>query len=256
MNDEPQEELSLFAPESSRFDKNASRFDYDRPVYRDAWCAVIYYLVIASVLAITIFIWVVKWPEIEEHNDSLSSNASETSIWSTSLDYTGYYVVLLCVPLLGLMFGFLWLHILRSAAGALIKVMLLLNAALWLTVSLVGFVDDSTEMGMIGLILAMVTLLYAWCVWARIRFAAVLLVKCFGNSRHTTALVIYQQSLGSRIVATYVGVVCVQLTSIVLSIAWCVVIASCLWDAQGRGEPEHHCIAAQRPRARHGQHHR
>ena len=176
-----QEEQSLFEEndirQSTQFDEK--RLDYSKPVYRDVWCAIIYYLVMAVVIGVTTWIWVVKWPEIEEHNENIknqSTNGDQES-WPNDFDWTGFSVVIVCCAVIGLLFGFCWLQILRCMASFIIKIMLFLSMALWIAVTILAFAEGETGLGIFTLIITLIIILYTWCIWGRIRFASVLLVK-------------------------------------------------------------------------------
>lgn len=154
-------------------------------MYRDVWCAIIYYLVLATVIGFTIWMWVARWPQIEEYNNNIydtASNAQQaasdgtTNTWPNDLDYTGLYVTLIACAVIGIVFGFMWLCILRAIAGFLIKIMLFLNIVLWAALTAWAFVEKETGLGIFAAIMTALIVLYTWCVWGRIRFASVLLV--------------------------------------------------------------------------------
>ena len=176
-----QEDESFFGSsdirQSAQFEEK--RLDYRKPVYRDVWCAVIYYLVLATVVGVTIYIWVDKWPEIEEHNENIKNAAASSNAesWANNFDYTGFVVTLVLCAVIGLLFGFCWLQILRCMASFIIKIMLFLSIFLWIAITALAFYDNNTPLGVIAAIFTLVLIMYTWCIWGRIRFASVLLVS-------------------------------------------------------------------------------
>mmetsp|Transcript_22675 Transcript_22675/g.36245 ORF Transcript_22675/g.36245 Transcript_22675/m.36245 type:complete len:501 (+) Transcript_22675:38-1540(+) len=216
--DDNEQESFVENRESTQFDEN--RLDYSKKVYRDVWCAIIYYLVLATVIGFTIWMWVARWPQIEEYNNNIYNTATDannaasdatTNTWPNDLDYTGLYVTLISCAVIGIIFGFIWLCILRAIASFLIKIMLFLNIALWAALTAWAFIENETGLGIFAAIMLALLVLYTWCIWGRIRFASVLL------------------ELGSMIVGQFSGVVCVQFTAVIFTIIWFAVIAICMW---------------------------
>ena len=238
MADKEEEEQSFVSSDAVILSKSTKfserRLDYSSPIYQDLWCAVIYYLSLVLMIASSIYLWTAEWPAISAHNDSINNSnnggspSSSSSTW-TDLEYTGFCSVLLVAPLMGLLFGFLWLQILRKWAKSIIIALLFLNMALWGIVSVILFFVNEVEGGMVALILCLFLVLYTWCIWGRIQLAGVLLVECALCSSMSKYPFYEQQALGARMVSVYHGVVWVQLFSVVLSIFWFFVIALTLW---------------------------
>eukprot|EP00485_Elphidium_margaritaceum_P000113 CAMPEP_0202693902 /NCGR_PEP_ID=MMETSP1385-20130828/7904_1 /ASSEMBLY_ACC=CAM_ASM_000861 /TAXON_ID=933848 /ORGANISM="Elphidium margaritaceum" /LENGTH=500 /DNA_ID=CAMNT_0049349655 /DNA_START=32 /DNA_END=1534 /DNA_ORIENTATION=- len=209
----PENEL----PQSNKFSE--ARLDYGKAVYRDVCCAIIYYLCLAAVVGVTVWIWVSRWPEIEAYNQHMYDNAelaaeqnsTDLNMWPNDMDYTGLVVTLVSCAVIGIVFGFIWLCVLRCLAGFIIKVMLFLSIALWTAVAVLGFLDNEIVVGVVGAVFAVLMLLYTICIWGRIRFASVLL------------------ELGSMIIGKFSGVVVVQVLTVLFTIIWFAVIAMCAW---------------------------
>jgi len=177
------------------------RLDYSQPQYRDPIWAVLYVLHVIAIIGAGIYIWVSVYPDLADDDNDTSLDI-EFSMVGVAAGVFGSCAV-------GTLFGVLWLQIIKKFASTIIKSMLLLNIAQWVVVALLGFaVDGGMALVVIGVIMALICALYAWCIWARIPFASALL------------------SISSTIVSRFQGTIIISLSVIVFNIGWIVVWGS------------------------------
>eukprot|EP01084_Bolivina_argentea_P076496 138649_1 len=173
-----------------------SRLESTNRKCQDCFCALIYYLHIAGVVAAVCYIFTVYADEIREQIE-----ASE-QLDENSLDWTGVYVAIPVCAVSGLLFGLIWLQIIRLFAAFIIKLMLILNCIAWIVLFIIGCVQVNVAMIIICGLLALFWVLYTWCVWSRVAFSSVLL------------------EISSKIAGYYKGTICVSITIVCMDILW------------------------------------
>mmetsp|Transcript_25368 Transcript_25368/g.30912 ORF Transcript_25368/g.30912 Transcript_25368/m.30912 type:complete len:459 (+) Transcript_25368:51-1427(+) len=167
------------------------RLDYTKPQYRDVWAMVLFYLQIVVVIAVCIYFWV--------DSDGFSVDGGFDI---SSSEVTAVYVTLIVCLFIGVIFGFIWLQILKKFASVIIKFMLFANVAMWGVVIIIGVSTGETGLMIIGALFFVLSGLYMWCVWSRIPFSSVLL------------------KISSTIISKYPGTVCVALFLVIINIVW------------------------------------
>eukprot|EP01083_Nonionella_stella_P214899 773924_1 len=140
-------------PQSTEY--NETRLDYSKPVYRDIFCAIIYYLILALVIGYGVYNVVEQWPQLKQDYEDAKNDITNNVDNPEVDDSTGIFVTLGCCAAIGLIFGFCWLSILRACAKFIIKTMVILSCVLWITVTVIAFIYDEIEL---GIILAIFTL--------------------------------------------------------------------------------------------------
>jgi len=177
------------------------RLDYSQPQYRDPIWAVLYVLHVIAVIGAGIYIWASVYPDLKD-DDNGSSLDIEFSM-------TGVVAGIFGVCAVGVLFGVLWLQIIKKFASTIIKSMLLLNIGLWAVVALIGFTfEGGMSLVVIGVIMALIYALWTWCIWGRIPFASALL------------------SIASTIITRFQGTIIISLAVIAFNIGWIVVWGS------------------------------
>ena len=131
------------------------RLQYSKPQYRDVAFAIAYYIHVLIVLGMGGYLWISQYPQISD-NDS--------SDWQTDLSLNGIFVGIACCLVCGILFGLLWLEMMKRFASRIIKAMLFLNIGCWCAVALVGVVSQQIVVIIIGVLFALIYALWTWYV--------------------------------------------------------------------------------------------
>lgn len=163
------------------------RLDFDNRKCRDPFCAVIYYLHIIGVIIAVGYIY---------GHDYVTIDIDD------SVDWTGVYVTILVCAISGLLFGLIWLQIMRLFAAFIIKLLLFLNIVAWIILFIIGCIYVNWWMIIICGLLMIFWILYTWCVWSRVAFSTALLkVSC-------------------KIAGFYKGTICVAIVIVCIDLIW------------------------------------
>eukprot|EP01083_Nonionella_stella_P002518 7236_1 len=176
------------------------RLDFKKRPCRDCCCALIYYLHVAAVIAVVCYFYAYYWEEIEKQLDTTPSPTAQPD--PNSLDWTGVYVAIPVCAISGLLFGLIWLQVMRLFASFIIKLMLILNCIAWIVLFIIGIVYNNVWMMVICGILAVIWVLYTICVWSRVAFSTALL------------------EVSSKIAGYYKGTICVAITIVGMDLIW------------------------------------
>ena len=177
------------------------RLQYAKPVYRDIIFAILYHVHLIIVIGAGVYLWFNYSPS--------SSNNNDDDDWQNDINATPITVGVVTCAICGIIFGLLWLQIMKRFASTILKSMLFLNIAAWLVVAIIGFAMGSLGIVIIGIIIAVINALYTWCIWRRIPFASALL------------------SCASSIISTYGGTIGISILVIVLDIVYIFIWGSC-----------------------------
>lgn len=180
-------------------DEGVVRLNYNQPQYRDVVFAILYYVHVAVVVAAGGYLWFTKYPDITGSDSDSGSNSDDIF---ADVALTGVFVAIGGCLLAGIVFGLCWLEIMKRFAAQIIWTMLLLNVGLWAVVAVVGVVTNVLPLVIIGLLLALLNALYAFCVRSRIPFASALL------------------AISSSITSSYGGTVFISVAVIVFDALW------------------------------------
>jgi len=173
-----------------------ARLDYSKPAYRDVIFAIAYYVHLLAVIGAGAYLWITQYPDVDsDDNDNSDSVLGDISP-------TGIFVAIAGTLVVAVIFGLVWLEIMKRFAGTIIKTMLLCNIGGWVAVAVLGVVVGELALVVLGAILALLYALYTWCIWSRIPFASALL------------------SISSSITSSYGGTVLISLCVIFLDVIW------------------------------------
>ena len=176
-----------------------TRLDFKNRKCRDPFCAIIYYLHIAGVIAAVGYIFGSYADEIRKQ---IEDSGTQQTIDADSLDWTGVYVAIPVCAISGLIFGLIWLQVMRLFAAFIIKLLLFLNCIAWTVLFIIGCVYVNWAMIIICGLLMIFWILYTWCVWSRVAFSTALLkVSC-------------------KIAGFYKGTICVAIFIVIMDIIW------------------------------------
>ena len=93
-----------------------SRLSYEKPAYRDVIFAIVYYVHIFAVIGVGAYLWIKEYPDI-------NNNGS----WQSDISLTGIFVGIAGCMVAGILFGLLWLEIMKRFASTIIKSMVCHN---------------------------------------------------------------------------------------------------------------------------------
>mmetsp|Transcript_70607 Transcript_70607/g.63405 ORF Transcript_70607/g.63405 Transcript_70607/m.63405 type:complete len:504 (-) Transcript_70607:66-1577(-) len=183
------------------------RLAYEKPKYQDLWAFILFYVHVLIIVILCIYFWGVTIPDLE----SETTTTTTTSDSDDGSDTSGVWVTLVCALFAGALFGMLWLQCMKMFAEMIIKILLFVQIGAWCLVAIMGVAIGSTYLIAIGIIFALFTALYTWCVWSRIPFAGACL------------------SIASQIVQTYHGTVWLSLGVVVINFIWCIIWVFAIW---------------------------
>eukprot|EP01084_Bolivina_argentea_P025419 47262_1 len=178
------------------------RLQYTKPIYRDKCFAILYYIHLLTVIGTGAYLWIMKYPEMIDNVDSGDD-------WHSEISLTGIFIGIGVCLIAGIIFGLFWLAIMIRFASCIIKAMLFLNIVSWLLVAGVGLFMGQIIMTIIGVIFALLYILYTWCVWSMIPFSSALL------------------AVSSSITKKYSGTIFLSLMTILFDILWIGIWGSC-----------------------------
>ena len=88
------------------------RLSYEKPPYRDVIFGIIYYVQIFAVIGVGAYLWISEYPNINDDNS-----------WQSDISLTGIFVGIAACMVFGILFGLLWLEIMKRFASTIIKSM-------------------------------------------------------------------------------------------------------------------------------------
>ena len=163
------------------------RLEYEgKKEYRDLWAMIVFWIQVLACIGVAIYFWIKMGDNVEVKDVDHSKAAP-------------YYTIVVVSAISGIIFGFVWLKVMMwyvilllhalklyyfqyypinkySCAGTIIKIMLFVNIAMWIIYAILGLVESNIAVVVIGVIFALLSALYTYCVWGRIPFASALLV--------------------------------------------------------------------------------
>jgi hypothetical protein len=188
-----------------------SRLDYTKPKYNDLWAAILFVLHVITLLVLAIVVIAGLASEANEGTPSPTALTTPSPTSSGDLTVgeilTGVAVVLLICMVVGIVFGLIWLQLMKMFAIYIIKGLLFFNMFCWVLLIVLGLIMPAIPVVVVGAIGLLIVCLYTWCVWSRIPFASVLL------------------SIASTIASTYEGTIIVSLMTCVFDFVWYIIWA-------------------------------
>lgn len=171
---------------------SGERFDYAGSKWRDPIFAVLF---IVHLLGMGVTAAMYGNEVIDAVKNS--SNDNPDGEWTVDEDLATVLLCLMCSAVTGLLFGMIWLKVIKTYADTIIKISLLLSSLFMLVAGVFALIQGSMIGGIVCLVLVALNALYYWLVRDRIPFAQAIITAASNSieDNKTTLFVTYAMAL-------------------------------------------------------------